>query len=254
MDEVTINLGDCLDESEIQELAGKFWEERAGGVLNKIARRHYEKRILHAIDSVRFSRIRIIKIRTYMMSLKLAFPDKAWSANMSNSTLEKCMNEIIEYYAPNPNWKVGEDIRDIFLPVHEFKVEVTLNRDGSCEKDSYNMDYFDIKLSKILKLLHMMNSISGTSLVSNLNALKDHYVTSNEPLTDEARETIDSYIDSLEKDIYKLWYKQMSMDELSYILRLYETRDYFDLQKKIKFIGTLVNNCIMDFAARVSKL
>jgi len=63
--------------------------------------------------------LNVRKLRTYLMCLKLAFPDKLVSEMVDPKLVDEVRNAISPYYRPNINWKPGMDKWRIFIKLQE---------------------------------------------------------------------------------------------------------------------------------------
>lgn len=63
--------------------------------------------------------INVRALRTYLVCLKLAFPNNRVSDILDKELVGEVRKAIGEYYTPNPNWKPGMSKWEIFNKIKE---------------------------------------------------------------------------------------------------------------------------------------
>ena len=63
--------------------------------------------------------INVRKLRTYLVCLKLAFPDKRVSDTLDYELMAEIRKAIEPYYRLNPNWNPTMDKWDLFIKIKE---------------------------------------------------------------------------------------------------------------------------------------
>lgn len=74
---------------------------------------------LHSKFQKHLKRKDVRSLRNYLLTLKLAFPEKRVIDNMDPELFSEVKDLVSQYYQVNSKWKAGDDKWSLFIKIHE---------------------------------------------------------------------------------------------------------------------------------------